>query len=305
MKEISGLTDLLKVILYDILGLIIPGIFLFILLLLLISYCQNPVQPFGIILQAAHANGITLYVMIFTAYILGYFLQSVSFLHSKKLDGLGAQLLGLSDPAVDVQATGTSPSTRFVEEHYTKKPFYAVARAIIAQKAGLKEPTGLGFSDVSSLAFSFAREEADVVRQFRFRADFCGAISTLALLAALVLIPALVLQGNYRWYWCTVPVLLAIWVSALSISSRRRFLKFLTHRTSSLLPPLIILIGLVSLKYETGQGRFIVWMVPALVLVWFFMLWRHYFYLQLGGTVHFSIAVAAIAREDGVKSAPK
>lgn len=293
MKEISSLADLLKVILYDILGLLIPGLLFFALILLLIGYWNDSQQTFKLIQKVPDAKNVAFYGILVAAYALGYVLQSISFFHSRLLDDFGAQLLRLPRLETDSSSSGTSSSTRFVEKYYSLTSFFKDARKIIGQKAGFTDPAALRFADVSSLAFSFAGEEADVARQFRFRADFCGAISTMSLLVALGITPVLILKGSYQWYWCMLPALLALWIGALGVRPRCRFL---TGRRYFFLPPMVLLGGLFFLAYCTRQGSDIVWIIPALVVVWFFMLWRHYFYLQLGGTVHFSMAVAAIAQ---------
>jgi hypothetical protein len=297
MKELSGLADLLKVILYDILGLLIPGLLLFALLLLLAGYCHDSKQPFELINHAGNANKIIMYGMLLAAYALGYLLQSISAFHSTLFDDLGALLLHKPELETPALPSGTSSSTRFVERFYGKTQFYQFAREVIAKEIGLTDPKELRFADVSSLALSFAGEEADLARQFRFRADFCGAISTMSLLGALGITPVLVLNGSYQWRWSFLPALLLLWIIALGVRPQR----FLTPRLFSLAAA-VLLGGLTLLAHCTRQGSYIVWIIPAAVLTWFFMLWRHYLYLQLGGTVHFTMAVAAIAQREQIQS---
>src|SRR5690348_7295669 len=140
MKEISSLAALLKVILYDILGLLIPGFLLFALLLLLVGYCQDSGQPFELMKQARNADKIILYGMLIAAYALGYFLQSISAFHSTLFDDLGARLLHKAELETPALPSGTSSATRFVERFYTTTPFYQFARGIIAHEVGLADP---------------------------------------------------------------------------------------------------------------------------------------------------------------------
>jgi hypothetical protein len=99
-----------------------------------------------------------------------------------------------------------------------------------------------------------------------------------------------------------ISVLLAVWIGGLAVPAKSRLAPFLTGRIFTFGLPLAILGRAIILARHTGQGYDVIAIFAGLVLVWFFMLWRHYFYLQLGGTVHFSIALAAIASGEKTQS---
>jgi hypothetical protein len=333
MREISNFTELVRTIFYDVVGLLIPGLFFLTLLLLLVGYCSKAEAPFELIKAMPWQPKATLGAALVVAYVLGHLIESVWFMHSYLLLELGRRLLGRPEPEEWPEKWPSifqrgNVATPLAREGFEKRLFYLHAREVIGRRAGFVKPDDLDFPDVGSLAHSFAGAQADLARQFRYRGDLCGAISTMALLAALGLGPLLVLRGRYPWYWCLVPALLALWVVVLALPTFPK----LFSRDSQLPPqpnankktapdvvaragrgrralvlarrvvlPLILMAVPVFLAWRT-HGWLFVWALPSLLMVWLFMLWRAYFYLNLGGRVHFGIALAAITGQPAESS---
>lgn len=297
MKEVSNFTELVRTILYDVVGLLIPGLFFLALLLVLVS-CWKGNPPFQLIEKAANQSKITLEAGLLAAYGLGYFIESLWVLHSSFLLGLGQRLLGRQEPKKWPSIFGgANVATQLAKEGYESMPFYMHVRHMLGERAGFPNPDELGFTDVGSLSHSFAGAEADLARQFRFRGDLCGTISTMSLLVAVGMIPVLVLTNYYPWYWCLLPALLLLWIVVLGLPL---FLEF-KHCSENVLGtlrrvvlPLTLVAVMAFLACITNRPWPVLWAFPTFIAVWFMMLWRAYFYLNLGGRVHFGIALAVI-----------
>jgi len=360
MREISNFTELVRTIFYDIVGLLIPGLLFLTLLLLVVGYCTDK-KPFQLIEAVPWQPKVTLAAALVAAYVLGYLIDSLWFVHGWFLLELGRRLLGRERegrpeerPAPFHQGTAATPlagkaereqrprewpspfhegtvASPLARECFENTRFFSHVRDVLGGRARFVDPKELRFSDVSSLALSFAGAEADLARQFRYRADLCGAVSTMALLAALGLVPLLVLKDCYPWYWCSAPALLALWIAFLAVptvpkpfsgdsqpplqpnvdgktaagaearAGQRKSVLILVRRV---LLPLILAAVPLLLAWRKHGGWSVVCALPALSIVWMFMLWRAYFYLNLGGRVHFGIALAVIAGRPAQMPAP-
>lgn len=304
MKDISNLTELIRTLLYDVVGLLIPGVFLLTLLLLLAGYWVDPAAPCELIRAVPRQPKTTLGAALLLAYGLGYLIESVWVMHSSLLLGLGHRLIHkekMIDPHADRWPRifgAANVATSLARVSLEDRPFYRHTRQIIGARAKFENPEELTFTNVSALAHSFAGPQADLARQFRYKGDLCGAISTMSLLAALGIVPLLVLKGRYPWYWCSVPTLLLLWIAFLGLPLFLKpvgFQKKMVLRARYVLP--FILVAVMLFLASSMHHWNVVLTLPMLVAAWFFMLWRAYFYLNLGGTIHFGIALSAIVSE--------
>ncbi|MGO9167143.1 MAG: hypothetical protein ACLP56_09745 [Candidatus Sulfotelmatobacter sp.] len=180
----SDLADLLRLIMYDIMGLAMPGL---VLLFLFFEYATTTNLAPSLTTRLGSRSAFDVAVVILIAYMLGYALQAISYLHFRLFDEVGWRLMGKSVSGRPSDH-GVSAASKFTGRYFEKTPFYKLAKAKIVEAAKLVNSDELGFSDVQNLAFSIAGAAADKASVFQFRADICGALSTLSLITSQVLI---------------------------------------------------------------------------------------------------------------------
>jgi|GEM_PF-4926201 len=294
MKELAGLTSLIKLILYDILGFLAPGIFCFSLCLFVIGDWLNPNSPFDLINKLLGSDRIYLYLALFISYSLGYLLQSIAIRITELFTELGYVLINRvpADKEKEHVLDGASAVTAFVERLYSHKYVYSEAKRIIAKECQIADPSELSFSDVSRLALGIAGDEADLADQFRFRADFCSAMATLSLITAILLPLLLIYKNGLNWLWIFAP--LAFCISAFIY---HKYPKMVTVSFKRIAVPVAILLLLTVLNTCTNQGISLSLVLFTFLVIWFFLLWRCYFYMYLGGSVIFTIATVVIAKQ--------
>lgn len=305
----SDIVGLLRLIMYDVIGLIFPGaIFLF----MIIRYEGMLASSSELGDMLKMDTTIHVSVVIFIAYIMGYLLQSITYVHFRLFDALGKRLL--RKPRFDPRESdpGVSAADKFASSYFAESDFYRQAKAKIANVVGIDEST-LEYADVSSLAFSLAGKEADRARDFRFKADLCGALSTLALINALVFIPFLALStpgSSWEWYLAPGAIVAALFliqhacelrvpekgVAGNRESWHRGVARWIDGHWLLVISTIGLLLTEAVPRLLGSAGTAPYWlMIPASLIVWVLLLFRQCFYSDIGAKIIFHIAIARIA----------
>jgi hypothetical protein len=279
---------------YDILGLAMPG-----LVLLFLLYQGAIATNLTPSLGDHWKSWSTLQVaaVILASYMLGYALQALSYLHFQLFDELGWWLLGKSVSG-RLDDHGVAAAGKFTGRYFETTPFYKLAKNQIAEAVRLGSAEGLKFSDVQNLAFAIAGDAADKASNFQFRADLCGALSTLSLIAALAWTPLAAASNHVPRAWCVVveggmAVWLVIAVFVRFVGSEvwtRRWARYLWW---------VIPVGTVATAVALRLAHCYPahwWIVPLLLSAWFAFLHRAFFYTDIRGRIIFHIALAEISR---------
>jgi hypothetical protein len=291
MKSASDFVALLRLILYDILGLVIPGaVFLF----LIIEYSAQSKAASELTMQLRTHTEQEILVTLLVAYLLGYLLQAISYRVFLFFMPFGQKLLRKPTVATSEVGAGVSAANMLTRNYFVETEFFKIAKRQIAETVGVSDSAKLTYGDVMNLAFSLARDEADQARQFRFRSDLCGAVATLVLLHFIGLFFFLGLHKDWRAIWCLVPAIILLWMYSLGVRTQGKY----ADQFRWLIPTLIAL-GLGALLLFGVAMPQVIWSVPLLVPVWFFFLYRSFFYGDIGGRIIFYMALAACRSPQG------
>jgi hypothetical protein len=322
----SDLADLLRLIMYDIMGLAMPGLAL---LFLLFEYATTTKLVPTLTALLGNRSAFDLAVVILIGYMLGYALQAVSYLHFRLFDEVGWRLMGKSVHGRSGDH-GVSAASRFTGRYFEATPFYRLAKQRITDAAKLVNEEDLTFSDIQNLAFSIAGGAADKASQFQFRADICGALATLSLITALALMPLWEAQGTpIPCLWWSVEIGIVLWL-AVAVAARL-LVSYVSARIEAIKKD-VKTDGLNELQKEqvdklekdesrihigfqylwwiipllTGTSALVLrltysylpywWVIPLLFFNWFAFLYRAFFYTDIRGRIIFHIAVAEIWR---------
>jgi hypothetical protein len=296
LKEASDWVALIRLVMYDIIGLLVPGL----VLLYLIAWISGETLPTEF---PAWGGGTTSAVAqavanLVAAYVLGYLLQSISYVHLGFLEPLGLFLLGKKEQQTKRGDVAVSAATTLARRYFEDTSFYKVAKEQIARAAGINDFEKLTYSDIENLAFSIAPDETDKARHFRFRGDLCGALSTLALFGFLgAVVVALKFPDIFDVFWplvwCGVGWIMLLGFVLGYPRNWRETRKGQVARVTLLLALFSSLVGIVW--WASGKSPS-TWVVPALFGAWFFFLHRSYFYKDIGSRVVFYIGVAEVMR---------
>jgi hypothetical protein len=309
-------------------GLAMPGSAL---LFLLFEYANTTKLAPGLTTRLANRSAFDVAVVVLIAYMLGYALQAISYLHFRLFDEIGWRLMGKSISGRPSDH-GISAASKFTGRYFEKTAFYKLAKAKIVEAAKLTNSDELGFSDVQNLAFSIAGPAADKASVFQFRADICGALATLSLIMALTLIPLLRAQGTpIPGLWWLVEIGTVLWLFvAVSIrlidlsinakiykletgepkrcggkdASQERRIEKLRGWEKSIhagfqylwwaIPLCTVACALIlRLRYMYLPYW---WTLPLLFFTWFAFLYRAFFYTDIRGRIIFHIAIGEIWR---------
>jgi hypothetical protein len=294
MKSASDFVALLRLIMYDVLGLVIPGaVFLF----LIREYSTQNTAAYAFVSQLGIQTTQQIVITLLVAYLLGYLLQAISYRIAIAFRAFGQRLLGRTASPAPNPGVGISNSNLLTRDSFGATKFYDMAKLRIASSVGIVDAESLSYGDVQNLAFSLAPDEAELARLFRFRSDLCGAIATLVLLhfiGLFFLFFILALRRDLHLLWCFVPGTIIAWMFSLGkwpgSKHANRFRWFIPSFAA------LVLGALVFLRIPVPQ---ILWTVPLLAPVWFFFLYRSTFYGDIGGRTIFYMAFVASSTRQG------
>jgi hypothetical protein len=196
---ISPIVDLFREILYDILGLFLPGA-------ALIYVLTN--SPFASVKALAepltslpYDKGMAL--LIGASYVLGYAIQ-----------GLARTLWvwAVIRPARDVSRgmKGVSPAGLQVKKDIENSELFQAAKAQLGEYCGIAEPSQLSTNEVQNLAFSVAGDRAADAYNFSFRADLCSGMFLVCGLASLQTAFAVSLYLTWSQWFVTLTAYLIL-----------------------------------------------------------------------------------------------
>jgi hypothetical protein len=285
MKSASDFVALLRLILYDILGLVIPGaVFLF----LITEYSKQNQVAYTFAARLGTQTNQQIVVTGLIAYLLGYLLQAISYRTFAFFKRFGQALLRKTVVPSSNPGMGISAANILTRDYFEQTEFFKTARRKIASTVGILDPEELSYGDVANLAFSLAPDEADQARHFRFRSDLCGAVATLVLLHFIGLVFLLGLRRDVRSLWCLVPAAALFWMFSLGKWPSADYAS-----TFRWLIPVLLALALGTLLLSGIPIPHVIWTIPALIPVWFFFLFRSFFYGDIGGRVIFYMALVA------------
>ena len=293
----SDIVGLIRLIMYDILGLICPGA---VLLFMLVRY-YDMLVPAGKLSNYLRLDStVHISIVVFIAYIMGYFLQSITYVHVRLFDSFGKRLLGKPIGLPNLGDPGVSAAGKFTSSYFAESDFYKHAKDQLAKFVGF-DPEKLKYADASSLAFSLAGKEADTARDFRFRADLCGALATLALVNSLVFVPVVAISApgsSWKWYLTPAIILMALF-AILWVCNVKKPTDALASRREKYWGLGVLVIGVLltgCLRLVFGRSAPAYWLFgPMFLVVWAFLLFRQFFYSDIGGRIIFHIALARIS----------
>jgi hypothetical protein len=184
---ISPIVDLFREILYDILGLFLPGAALiYVLTHSPFASTQALATP---LVNLQNDRGMAL--LVGASYILGYPIQGLA-------RTLWVKFIIRPVRDVTVGMKGVSPAGLQVKKDIESSALYQSAKTLLGEYCGIKDATKLTTNEVQNLAFSIAGDRAADAYNFSFRADLCSGMALVCSLASLLTIFAVTLYPTWK-----------------------------------------------------------------------------------------------------------
>jgi len=301
VKNGTGWTGLVRLLMYDLVGFFIPGVAFAAVIAVNLRLFNVPLN--------APSKVETIYILlaVIVSYILGRVLQGLTYIHMLLFEWVGIGLLGRTGP--DTTPRSTSGSTevtianRVAKARFEDDPFFELAKSEIAE-AYRVDTQALTDRTLENLAFSIAEKSAETALTFRFSADFEGGIATLAVVQ-LVLLGALAIHlHGFRTAWSLIPGIVAFWFAygvgrVLVPEHRARFTCSGTWdwvRIRSLLPFATVFLAWILAVSCSGLRPPFWWAFPIVLLIWLTQLCRAFFYYDIGGRLVIYKAFSTIRR---------
>ncbi len=204
---ISPVVDLFREILYDILGLFVPGAALLLVL-------HN--SPFATIRDlvspiAQYDTGFQVAAFIGVSYVLGYAVQGFAgrfwgILIVKGLNYFNNWKTGADREVINEHGMdGISPAFLQVKQGLHDSVLLDTLRVQIGKICGIDNPQKLSINEIQNLCYSLAGDRADDAFAFSFRADLSNG---MCLVSVLAIIQTLFAVYNLSW---------KLWIASLIV----------------------------------------------------------------------------------------
>jgi len=205
MKDAGNWVSLLRMIMYHVIGLFIPGCGLLAVLYLNLSHL-------GFVSKVAALPKLEtsqIIAIVIASYILGNILQGLTYMHMLCFEWVGLRLLGSNElastePQLEL-GSETSMSARVAAYRFGADPFFSVAKTLICSTLKVEPSEVKSYRTLEGLAFAAAGPRAEVVLPFRFSADLEGAIATVAVIQLLFFVPAIWAGLPISQWWWLIP----------------------------------------------------------------------------------------------------
>lgn len=318
MKDASNWASLLRMILYDVIGFFIPGCGLLAVLYVNLSHL-------GLVSKVAALPKLETYqiiAIVIASYILGHILQGLTYMHMLCFEWvglglLGSNALGSTEPPLEL-GSETNMAGRVAAYRFGADPFFSAAKTLIDSTLKLDASALKSYRTLEGVAFSAAGARAEVVLPFRFSADLEGAIATLSVIQLFFFVPAIWAGLPISQWWWLIPSSIGFWFlalgivvlraphfSAVDINGTKTNKTWDTRRMFALLPFISVFLLSILVRVVSKNVPPFWWGVPMLVVVWLAMLYRAFFYYDLGGRLIIYLAVAEISRLREAGSSPR
>ena len=192
---ISPIVDLFREVLYDILGLFLPGAAL--LYVLLHSHFKT-VQALGEPFKALQ-QGWGWVLLIGVSYLLGYAIQGLA-------RTLWVKFVIRPEPDTTPGMKGVSPAGLQVKKNIEQSELYQAAKTQLGEYCKITNPSALSPNEVQNLAFSVSGDRAADAYNFSFRADLCVGMLLVCVIGVLLTLLAVSNYTSWTEWFITLVV---------------------------------------------------------------------------------------------------
>lgn len=199
---ISPIVDLFREVLYDILGLFLPGAALiYVLAHTPSATIQSLTNP---LLALDQYRGLALFIG--ASYVLGNAIQGAA-------RTLWVALVIRPEADTSFGMKGVSPAGLQVKKDIEQSELFKAAKAQLGSYCGIENSDALSTNEVQNLAFSVSGDRAADAYNFSFRADLCVGMLLVCAIGTLLTIALISLYSSWRQWLVTIGVYVVLSIS--------------------------------------------------------------------------------------------